>query len=88
MGKTVKKAAKTAKSKTRTAKRSSGAERVRKHRAKMKAMGLRPVTLWLPDTSTPEFKAEIAREIAIINASEDEKRILEELSEIEIDGWK
>jgi hypothetical protein len=65
-----------------------GASRVRKHREKMKAAGLKPVTIWVPDVNTPEFKAQVAREIAAINASADEKEILEELSSIEIEGWK
>ena len=67
---------------------SDGANRVRKHREKMKAAGLKPVTIWVPDVTTPEFKAQVAREIAIINASAGEKEILEELSGIEIEGWK
>jgi hypothetical protein len=66
----------------------SGAERVRKHREKMKAAGLKPVTIWVPDVNTPEFKAQIAREIAAINASESEEEILRELSDIDIEGWK
>jgi hypothetical protein len=65
-----------------------GAKRVRKHREKMKAAGLKPVTIWVPDVNTPEFKARVAREIKLINASADEKAILEELSNIEIEGWK
>ncbi len=73
---------------TEAAKRSDAAKRVRKHRDKMKAMGLKPVTLWVPDVHSPEFKAQIARDIAAINASPDEKVILEELSHIEIDDWK
>ena len=65
-----------------------GAKRVRKHREKMKAAGLKPVTIWVPDVNDPEFKARVAREIKLINASADEKAILEELSNIEIEGWK
>jgi hypothetical protein len=65
-----------------------GAKRVRKHREKMKAAGLKPVTIWVPDVNTPEFRARVAREIKLINASADEKAILEELSNIEIEGWK
>lgn len=68
---------------------SAGATRVRKHREKMKALGLKPVLLWLPDVNTPEFKAQVARDIAAINASADEKQILEELSATleDIEGW-
>lgn len=66
----------------------SGAERVRKHREKMKAAGLKPVTIWVPDVNTPEYQAKIARAIAVINASESEKQILDELSDVDFDGWK
>jgi len=29
------------------------AKRVRKHREKMKASGLKPVTIWVPDVNAP-----------------------------------
>jgi hypothetical protein len=66
---------------------SQGAERVRKHREKMKAAGLKPVTIWVPDVNSPEFRRAIAESIRIINASADEKVVLDELSDVEIDGW-
>lgn len=66
----------------------SGAERVRKHREKMKAAGLKPVTIWVPDVNTPEYRAKVVRAIDVINASESEKEILEELSSVDFDGWK
>ena len=65
-----------------------GAKRVRKHREKMKAAGLKPVTIWVPDVNSAEYAQQVAEAIAIINASDDEKVILEELSNIEIEGWK
>ena len=65
-----------------------GAKRVQKHRDKMKAAGLKPVTIWVPDVDAPGYAERIAEAIAIINASADEKIILEELSNVEIDGWK
>lgn len=34
----------------------TGAERVARRRAALRAQGLRPKTFWLPDTRTPEFK--------------------------------
>ena len=65
-----------------------GAKRVQKHRDKMKVAGLKPVTIWVPDVNTPDYANAVAEAIAIINASADEKVILEELSNIEIEGWK
>ncbi|QUS41385.1 DUF3018 family protein [Tardiphaga alba] len=66
----------------------TGAERVRKHREKMKAAGLKSVTIWVPDVNSPEYREALARDIAAINASESEQEILRELSDIEIEGWK
>jgi len=65
-----------------------GAKRVRKHREKMKAAGLKPVTIWVPDINAPGFKEEIARAIEIIKNSPGEKAILEEFSDVDIEGWK
>jgi hypothetical protein len=41
-------------------------EHVRRHRARQRAQGLRPVQFWLPDTSTPEFQAAVAKAIAAV----------------------
>jgi hypothetical protein len=40
----------------------STAERVREARAKLRAAGLRPVQIWVPDTSAPGFAAEATRQ--------------------------
>ena len=63
-------------------------KRVQKYRDKMKAAGLKPVTIWLPDVNAPGYAGQLAREIEIINNSPDEKLILEQLSNIESEGWK
>jgi DNA-binding LacI/PurR family transcriptional regulator len=34
----------------------TGAERARRWRQSMRAKGLRPRVLWVPDTTTPEYK--------------------------------
>ena len=38
-----------------------GAKRVRKHREKMKAAGLKPVTIWVPDVNAPEYSRKKSR---------------------------
>jgi hypothetical protein len=66
-----------------------GAKRVRKHREKMKAAGLKPVTIWVPDVNSPEFKARVAREIELINADPESERVMEEmLATSDFSGWK
>ena len=42
------------------------AKRVQKHRDKMKAAGLKPVTIWVPDVNAPGFKEKLAREIELM----------------------
>ncbi len=46
---------------------STGAERVEKHRATLRAQG--PMQIWAPDTRAPGFAEECARQAAIINAA-------------------
>ena len=42
--------------------RNSTIERVRKHRAALRAAGLRPVQIWVPDTRRRGFAAECRRQ--------------------------
>ena len=46
----------------------SSREKVRAHRARMRARGFRLVQLWLPDTRTPEF-ADQARRASLVIAN-------------------
>lgn len=40
-------------------------ERVQKHRAALRAAGLRPVQIWVPDTRRPGFAEECRRQCAL-----------------------
>ena len=46
----------------------SGAERVAKRRAALRAQGLKPRTIWVPDISAEEFRRRAARDVELINA--------------------
>ncbi len=46
----------------------SGKERMADYRRRMRAKGLRPVQIWVPDLRDPEVRARIDRAIAAINA--------------------
>jgi hypothetical protein len=66
-----------------------GAKRVRKHREKMKAAGLKPVTIWVPDVNAPGYREEIRRQCELINASADSERVIDEmLSVADFSDWK
>jgi Antitoxin MazE-like len=41
---------------------SSSREKVRSYRERMRARGLRPVQIWVPDTRTAKFRAEAHRQ--------------------------
>jgi len=47
-------------------------DRVREHRRRLRAQGLRPVQIWVPDVRAPEFVAEAHRQSKAIAASEQE----------------
>lgn len=46
---------------------SSSAQRVEKHRAALRAQGLRPIQIWVPDTHAPGFAEECGHQAAIVN---------------------
>jgi DNA-binding LacI/PurR family transcriptional regulator len=49
---------------------SSVSERVRGYRNRLRAQGLRPVQIWVPDTRAAGFAAEAHRQSASVAASE------------------
>ena len=51
-------------------KRSSVSDRVRGYRNRLRAQGLRPVQIWVPDTRSPGFAAEAHLQSAAVAASE------------------
>ena len=58
----------------------SSAQRVAKRRQALRAQGLRPIQIWVPDTRAPGFAEEYARQAAIADAA---NRADPELSQIE-----
>ncbi len=67
----------------------STADRVQKHRKALRAAGLRPVQIWVPDTRRPGFAAECRRQSLIIAASAEEKEMQDWLMQVaDTDGWR
>ncbi len=56
----------------RAAKPTSSRERVKEHRARLRAQGLRPIQIWVPDVTSPEFKAEAHRQSLLIAQSPED----------------
>ncbi|MFC3072129.1 antitoxin MazE family protein [Shinella pollutisoli] len=55
---------------------STVSERVRKRRDALRAAGLRPVQIWLPDTRTPGFAEECRRQARLVAEAEMSDRDL------------
>jgi hypothetical protein len=44
-------------------------DRVRTYRKRLRAQGLRPIQIWVPDVTSPEFAREAHRQSALLAAS-------------------
>jgi hypothetical protein len=58
-------------------------DRVRGHRARLRAQGLRPVQIWVPDVHSPEFVREAKRQSALVatgDRAEADQAYVEDLS--------
>jgi Antitoxin MazE-like len=47
--------------------------KVREHRQRLRAQGLRPVQVWVPDVSSPTFRAAAKRQSKAVAASKHAK---------------
>ncbi|HEX8241451.1 MAG TPA: antitoxin MazE family protein [Allosphingosinicella sp.] len=60
-------------------------DKVRDHRARMRAKGMKLVQMWVPDTNSAEFKAEARRQARAIADSPheaDDQAFVDSLSEL------
>jgi hypothetical protein len=66
-------------------------ERVQKRRDTMRAAGLRPVQIWVPDTRRPGFAAECRRQAALVaQADKIDTDLLDfmDAALTDLDEWK
>ena len=57
------------------ARRAATRRKVREHRERLRAQGMRPIQIWVPDVHSPEFAAEARRQSLLANASPEEVEI-------------
>ncbi len=66
------------------------AERVQKHRVGLRASGLRPVQIWVPDTRRPDFAEECRRQSRLVSQADlidaDMLGFMDETLS-DVDGW-
>lgn len=66
-------------------------ERVQKHRDGLRAAGLRPVQIWVPDTRVPAYVAECRRQSLLALAGDrqdDDLHSLMDQALADVDGWE
>ncbi len=56
--------------------------RVQKHRAQLRAAGLRPIQIWVPDTRQSSFAEECLRQSLLLRNDPHESEIHEWLDEV------
>jgi hypothetical protein len=62
-----------------TTKRASARARISAYRRRMRAMGYRPMEVWVPDTKSPRFAATFRRQCRLVAARER--------SDASVDAW-
>ena len=63
--------------------------RVQRYRAALRASGLRPVQIWVPDTRRPGFAEECRRQSRLLRNDPHEQQTLEWLAAAaDTDGWE
>ena len=66
-------------------------QRVQKHRNTLRAAGLRPVQIWVPDTRRPGFAAECRRQSALVAQADQLNTDLSKFMDAaltDLDEWK
>ena len=69
--------------------RTDNAQRVQKHRAELRANGLRPVQIWVPDTRQVTFSKECKRQSLMLRSDPQEVETLTWLEQAaDTEGWR
>lgn len=66
-------------------------QRVKRHREGLRAAGMRPVQIWVPDTRSANFQRECERQAARVaqsDAADREPLALLDAALEDIDGWQ
>lgn len=64
------------------------AARVQKYRASLRASGLRPIQIWVPDTRKRGFAKECHRQSLLLKRDAQEKEVLEWIENVsDNEGW-
>jgi DNA-binding LacI/PurR family transcriptional regulator len=57
--------------------------RTERYRQRMRAAGLRPVQIWVPDTTRPDFAERLRRQVELLKGQPEEQDALDFMEAIE-----
>lgn len=64
-------------------------ERAGTYRARMRALGLRPVQIWVPDTTRPGFAEEVRRQVDLLRGAPEEEEAMDFIEGVQdTQGWE
>lgn len=55
----------------------SPADKMRTYRARLRAAGLRPVQIWVPDVHAPNFAEEVRRQSLLVSRHPSENEVMD-----------
>jgi len=64
--------------------KSSVRTRVAAHRAQLRAQGLRPIQIWVPDTRAPGFADEARRQSRLVDADDEFDEIMDFIERVSV----
>ena len=68
--------------------RDKNREKVQAHSDRLRAQGLRPIQIWVPDTRSRNFAAEVRRQSLLVSAGPDEHEVMDFIDAVaDTDGW-
>lgn len=63
-------------------------ERIQAYRARLRASGLRPVQIWVPDVRSPKFKQELKQQVQLLNPAHETEVMTYYEQTIDDYGWQ
>jgi len=67
----------------------NSAQKMRQYREKMKAAGLRPIQLWVPDVRSQKIIDEIRKQSIRVSSDYQERRIMDFVESVmDHEGWE
>ncbi len=67
----------------------SAKERVRRYRERRKAMGMKELRMWVPDTKLPRVKGEAKRQSILVSQIGEEEEVMDWIEGVmDTEGWE